>query len=93
MAFVEDFTAFFSTSDFAVTATVGGVSVVGIFDNGYAAALAGALESSAPTFVCATANVVSAVQGTAVTVNSTNYVITTVEPDGTGVSTLVLELA
>lgn len=92
--FAEDLSAFFDVAGgFAVNATIGGLPVAGIFDNGYQGALTGAIESSAPTFIAPTANVAAVVQGTAITVNATAYSVTGVEPDGTGVTTLILERA
>ena len=92
--FVEDFEPFFDTaSGFAVQATVGAESFPVIFDNGYQAILNGAFESTAPTAMVASANIPSVVQGTSITVDSTSYVVTGVQPDGTGMTTLILELA
>lgn len=92
--FAEDLSAFFDVAGgFAVNATIGGLPVAGIFDNGYQAALGGMLENTAPTFIAPTASVSALVQGSALTINATAYKVATVQPDGTGVTTLVLELA
>ena len=91
--FVENTAAFFS--DFGQTATVGGVSVSGIFDNGYALGGVGAIgmASSQPTFTLATASVPASPVGTAVVVGGGNYLVGAHEPDGTGMSRLLLEAA
>lgn len=72
-----------------VTATVGGVSVTGIFDAAYQDALG--ITGSAPALLCASADVAAAVEGTAVVVGSTSYTVTTAEPDGTGLTRLRLQ--
>jgi len=91
MAFVETLAPYFT--DFGITATVGGVSVRGIFNNAYAAGMQGIIAGSAPVLKCVQADVASATRGTAVVVNSTNYLVAEVQDDGTGVRDLVLEEA
>jgi hypothetical protein len=75
------------------TATVSGVAVDGIFDNGYALGGAGPLgmASSQPMLTLATAAVPANPVGTTVVVNSTSYTIAEVDSDGTGISRLMLE--
>lgn len=76
-------------------ATLAGNAVVGIFDNGYALGSVGpfGMASTQPTLTLATANVPAAPEGQAAVVNGVAYVVATHEPDGTGVSRLLLELA
>lgn len=93
MAFAEDLAPFFSPDEFAVSATIGAATVQVIFDNGYQAVLAGLMESQVPTCVGATADLAAAVEGTAVTIESVAYKVVDNQPDGTGVTTLVLEKA
>jgi|TARA_Y100001963_G_C6522724_1_gene327357 hypothetical protein len=91
---------FFSTSDFGDAGTYtpsGGSSstVNGIFDKDYALADLGGsvgIGSNDPRFVCRTADVSSAAQGDALVVRSTTYTVRSVEDDGTGITTLVLEV-
>ena len=95
----DDRAIFFSVDDFGVAATYtpsGGsaATINGIFDHEYFAADAGgsvvvAIEQ--PRFLCRTADVVSAAEGDALTVNATNYTVKVVEDDGTGITNLVLE--
>lgn len=95
----DDRAIFFSVDDFGVAATYtpsggGAVTVNGIFDHEYFAADAGgsvvvAIEQ--PRFLCRTADVASAAEGDALTVNATNYTVKVVEDDGTGITNLVLE--
>lgn len=68
------------------------VTVDGVFDNGYAAALE--IGGSDPTFRCLSSDLPAVVAGSTVAINSTNYVIAgPVEQDGTGIATLNLREA
>lgn len=91
MAFVETLSPFFA--DFAVSATVGGQAVQGIFDNGYQLGSVGAVGLSAtqPTLTVATASLPADPVGAAAVVGGVAYVVAEHQPDGTGVSTLLLE--
>lgn len=75
------------------TATLAGVAVDGIFDNGYALGSVGpfGMASTQPTLTLATANVPASPEGQAAVVNGVAYIVATHEPDGTGVSRLLLE--
>lgn len=91
--FVEDHSLFFA--DFGQTAIVGGETVSVIFDNGYTLGSVGpiGMASSQPMLTLASANVPASPVGTAVVVGSTNYTVGAHEPDGTGISRLMLEAA
>lgn len=99
MAFNEDLDAFFSTDDFAVTATWtpdgGDPSVItGIFDNEYIEGVGDGevdFEATHPMFLVKTADVPDVAQGDQLSVNSTSYRIVNVQPDGTGLTLLILE--
>lgn len=69
--------------------------IYGFFSNDFAllSLVAGDVASSEALFMCKTADVTSAVKGTAVVRNSVNYVVTAKKPDGTGMTTLVLKKA
>ena len=89
---------FFSADDFGVTATytpLGGSAsnVKGIFDNEFFEAAVGevGVAIQQPRFVCRSSDISTAVEGDALIVNSVDYTIRVVQPDGTGVTTLVLE--
>jgi hypothetical protein len=96
MPFTEDFTVF---TDPAVDGTVGsytpqgGVTsdVNGIFDADYDDDLN--MEGSAPMFSCAAADVVGVRHGDAFVIDSVDYIVCNVRPDGTGWVRLKLELA
>ena len=51
MAFVEDFTDFFDTEDFAVDAQILGKTVTGIFEETYIEVMG--IEGLHPVFTCA----------------------------------------
>lgn len=92
--FTEDLLPFFdTTSGFAQSATVSGQSVPVIFDDGYQAALGGLVESTGPQCLARTSDVTDVVQGSAITIDGTGYTVRGVQPDGTGVTTLLLHQA
>jgi hypothetical protein len=94
--FVEDLNAFLdTTTGFAQLATVGGVAVGVIFDNGYALGNVGLLgmAGSQPSITLKTTDVPATPVGGAVTVGATAYLVAAHEPDGTGISRLLLESA
>lgn len=95
MAMLEDLSVFFDTAEFADTATLGGVAVTGIFDNAFALGSVGAfgMASTQPVLTLATASVPATPVGTTCVVDGTSYVVTAHEPDGTGLSRLMLEAA
>lgn len=92
MAFDETLSDFFDTRGFAVTALFdGSVSVDGIFDAEYVEAFPGAegVQTAAPRFTCAAADVPSPV-GKFIEIESVAYRIKESQPDGTGIAVLVL---
>jgi len=89
MAFTEDHTAFLSENDFAVSATVGGSSVSVIFDHSYVNEHG--VSGEQPRVLCDDGDVSSVSVGDALTVNSTAYAVRAIEPDGTGMTILILE--
>lgn len=95
MAFTEDMTVFFNTGDFASSATVGGVAVKGIFDKAYQFGDVGdsGMASTAPVLTLATASVPASPVGVAVVIGAVTYTVAAHEPDGVGVSLLMLEKA
>lgn len=88
MAFVEDLSPFFA--DFGVAATVGGVSVVGIFDKAAAEAF-GFVAGNDPQLIV-TDSVIAA-NGAAVSVAGAAYLVRDVEDDGAGLRRIKLESA
>ena len=93
MPMVEDLTAFFNVDEHATQAVLDNVAVAGIFDNGYAAVLGG-VATLVPQFVLAAADAARAKQGSTLRMVGGNaYRVSNIEPDGTGVTTLILERA
>lgn len=72
-----------------------GPAVAGIFDNGYALGNVGltGMASTQPTFTLPTASISGEPEGQTLVVNATSYYVSAHEPDGTGMSRLILELA
>jgi len=93
--FNEVFDVFFDQSEFAVTATVDGQSMSIIFDAAYAVGDVGlyGMASVSPVVTLPTAKVPTDPIGKSVVINTKSYLITAHQPDGTGVSTLMLEAA
>ena len=92
--FTESLAPFFDvTGGFAVQATMGASSFPVIFDNAYQSPLGGMIESTGPVCQAKSADVSTAVQGTAITIASVSYKVREVQPDGTGITTLFLERA
>lgn len=99
--FVEDLTPFFNPDNVGVSiATVGGVAGLGVqFDNGYALGNVGlmGMASSQPAIVLPTAQVPAEPVATSVVITAGegtgSYTVAEHQPDGTGISRLVLEVA
>jgi len=97
-----DRAAFFDTDEFGVAASVtidggGAETVNGVFDNEYVGVLDGEastpVESTRPVFTVATDDVTGIGHGDSVVISGTTYTVRGVEPDGTGVTRLVMEAA
>ena len=85
---------FLSANDFGVSATIGGSTVSGIFDNDFVEVDTGGgvpFAMQQPRFLCRTADVSSAAEGTAATISGVSYKVAVREDDGTGMTVLVLE--
>lgn len=89
MSFTESMPAFFV--DFGVTATIGPLTVPGIFDT-LPAEQFGVL-GMAPSFTYELALAPSAARGTALTIDGVAYTVQEIRKDGTGLATLDLEKA
>lgn len=93
--FTEDLGAFFSAQEFATPATLDGVAVCGIFDAPSAPGLGGeyGLASTQPAYTLPSASVPDDPEGLALVIGAASYVVAAHQPDGTGVSVLILERA
>ena len=99
---LTDLDAIFDNGDFAATATIGGVGIGCLFDAPFRAVNpeTGMVESSAPAATVKSTDAVarSVAHGTTVTISGAqdtqdngDYTIVGVEPDGQGMTRLVLE--
>lgn len=95
MPFTEDFAQYFDTDEFGTEASfttpnLGAVN--GIFDDEYEQIDFNhhSVDGSNPTFLCTTANITGVGEGSAVTINATNYTVKDRQDDGTGTSMLIL---
>lgn len=90
----SDLDIFFSSDGFAVQATYEGRIINVIFDSEYQALemLGGGVgvESSSPSALCKTSDVSNAKHGDTLTISGTTYYVTGVQPDGTGITRLLL---
>jgi hypothetical protein len=89
MQLVEDFTAYLA--DFGQAATLDGVAVRVIFDNAYTEMFDG-VATRRPTAGLPTASAAAATQASVFVTGGNTYRVTSVQPDGTGWTTLTLEL-
>jgi hypothetical protein len=91
--FAEDLDVFFA--DFGETVTLNGVAVTAVFDKEYATAGAGPLgmATSAPALSLPDASVPASPVGKPAVVRGVAYSVSEAHPDGTGLTTLLLEQA
>lgn len=89
MAFVEDHTLYLA--DFGQAATLDGVAVRVIFDNAYNDLFDG-VSTRRPMVGLPTASASAATQASVLVTAGKTYRVTSVQPDGTGWSNLMLEL-
>ena len=100
MAFEQDLSVFTDTGVFGVPAqavTRHGevVTLQVIFDNGYAAGAVGfsGMASTQPSAMARSADVADLAVGGSIDVNGVAYLVAEIQPDGTGMVTLLLEKA
>ena len=79
-------------TDFATPAVIGGVSVSGLFDDGYAESLNNMIAGHKPTFLCVAANLPALTLGTTTCViDAVTYTVQETQPDGYGITNLILQ--
>jgi hypothetical protein len=96
--FVEDLSVFTNPAEFGQVATAttkfGEVLTLPvIFDNGYEGALGGFAEASGPSALVQSALVQDLAHASLIDINGRTWRIVEIRPDGTGMTTLVLERA
>ena len=91
MPLAESLSAFFNVAEHATQGVLDNVPVLGIHDNGYTQ-LMGGMASLEPTYTLASAAAARAGQASILRiVDGPTYRVRSVQPDGTGITTLVLE--
>ncbi len=89
--FTEDLTTFFA--DFGTPGVLNGAAVVGVFDAGFALGDVGiGMAGTQPTYTLASAGVVGDPVGQQLVVSGVTYYVAAHQPDGTGMSRLLLEV-
>lgn len=73
-------------------ASIGASNVPGLLMNTYSEGF-GIVGGSQPVLRCASADVATVVEGTAITIGGVSYTACAVEPDGTGITLIRLEKA
>lgn len=93
--FAEDLSVFMNVAEFADTILLNWEPVPALFDAAYALAQVGpyGMASSQPVVTLATAHVPDSPVGLPVEYQDKRYSIAAHEPDGTGISRLLLEVA
>lgn len=95
MPFEEDLSLFLDVDEFASTAVATNINddevqFQVIFDNGTANQLDGYAAATSPTALARTADVVNLRQGSPVVIGADTWAITDLQPDGTGLTLLIL---
>lgn len=76
--------------DFAIPATINGIADIdAIYDSAYV--LSDFTDTYLPSVLVKSSDIVGVVQGYAVLVADLSFVITSIQPDGTGMTRLILE--
>jgi hypothetical protein len=90
---IEDLSMFFA--DFATACTVGAATTLGIFSTPHELGGLGitGVAATQPTLIVRTASVATDPVGLSATVGAVSYVVAAHEPDGTGISRLLLDRA
>lgn len=86
-----DRAALLNTADFGTVASNGNGSFNGIFGHKYIEQLD--IDAESPTFLCADADVATyqVTKDSEIVIGATTYAARIIEPDGTGMSLLILE--
>mgnify|MGYP003960367063 FL=1 len=80
---------FLDATEMADNATIGASTVAGIFDNQFVEVHG--IEGVRPVFVCDESDVSTIDHGDSLSVKSTSYEVIGIQPDGTGLTSLILE--
>lgn len=94
--FTEDLTPLFDeTYGFAVPATIGTATISVLFDNEYYGANGQevTVATSKPVATCKTSDVAEVARGETIAIEGIDYTVVDKQPDGRGVTLLILEEA
>lgn len=81
-------------ADFGIVVTLpGATTITGILDSGYLAVDVEdtEVESSEPVLTCRTIDVSALTHGSQLTISGSSYYVRGIQPDGTGITTLILD--
>tara|TARA_R110000803_G_scaffold33226_1_gene72838 strand:- start:47 stop:319 length:273 start_codon:yes stop_codon:yes gene_type:complete len=87
--FKENFNEFFDSDEMADDARIGSVIVTGIFESQFVEV--NGIEGVRPVFTCAAKDVVNLGHEKTLVINDLTYKVAGVQPDGTGLTSLILE--
>lgn len=89
---ISDLDEFLNNEEFAVEMTIGSNTIYGIFDDEYNAVdlQTGQIAQTEPQIIVKTSDVSGISLDTEVSINGTTYKIKEIQPDGTGLTTLIL---
>lgn len=94
----SDLSDFFDTDEFGISViisvgTIYETTISVIFDNDYYEVDTGQvnISSSQPACMCETSDIVNVIYGHTVTIDGNNYKVRDIQPDGTGITLLILE--
>ena len=87
--FTEDFSEFFISDEMADDATIGSATVAGIFENQFVEV--NGIEGVRPVFTCAAAEIAKVEHITTIKVKDYTYKVAGIQPDGTGLTSIILE--
>jgi len=87
--FTEDFSEFFISDEMADDATIGADTVAGIFESQFVEV--NGIEGVRPVFTCEAAKVANIAHITTIKVKDYTYKVAGIQPDGTGLTSIILE--
>ena len=87
--FKENFNEFFDSDEMADDARIGSALVTGIFESQFVEV--NGIEGVRPVFTCAALDVVDLGHEKSLVINKQKYRVAGVQPDGTGLTSLILE--
>jgi hypothetical protein len=85
----DDYNEFFNTDEMAVSALIDGLPVDGIFDRPYIDTQE--VSGYQPSLTCRSTDIDNVLEDDPVMIDGVSYRVSGVEPDGTGITKLILE--